>query len=160
MGDKLLKKALIILVVSVNILFASIPTKESINTLVEDIKPPRTGLEYKSLVKLRNPFLFRKPDKVKSSKDESGKIVKTTVKGKVIKKRTYRRSKRVKTFKLYAILNKSAKINEKWVNLNRKYGKYTLQKITKAYVTLQKGTDKPITVYLNSKNQNIKLLTK
>ena len=148
MGDKLLKKVLLICLFIISSLFA-IPTKERINTLVEQIKPPRTGLSHKTLSVIKNPFI----------------IIKTSTKGlkkgrKKVYSRSYNYSKRRIHFKLYATLNKSAKINNRWIALNSKLSNYTLRKITKEYVVMQKGNSKPIMVYLNSKNKKIHLMTK
>ena len=137
--------------------WASVPTRESINTLVENIKPPRVGLSQKTLSVLKNPFIYkRKASKNGKTTTQSSRRFKANV----YKSSSHSYTKRVRSFKLYATLNKSAKINNRWINLNKKIGSYTLKTITKNYVTLQKGTAKPITVYLNSKNKNINLLTK
>ena len=155
-----MKKELLVLTISTSFLFASIPTEAFINNLVKEIQPLRQGLVYKTLNSIKNPFLFVKPSTVKITKDESGNVVKTKIKGAVIKKSSATRRSRIVRFKLYATLNNSAKINNRWIDLNKKIGSYTLKKVTKAFVTLQKGSAKPITVYLNSSNKNIKLLTK
>ncbi len=152
-----MKNSLLTILLLSTFAWAAVPTKESINTLVENIKPPRTGLAQKTLSVIKNPFVY----KLKTSKD--GKVIKrksSRVKGNIYKSTNHSYSQRVRSFKLYATLNKSAKINHKWIDLNKKIGSYTLKTITKTYVTLQKGTAKPITVYLNRKNKNINLLTK
>ena len=148
MGDKLLKKIFLLSLVLVNILFA-IPTKQLIDTLVEEIKPERVGLSSNILTVIQNPFV----------------VVKTSDKG--LKSTTVKRyshssdyTKHRVHFKLYATLNKSAKINNRWIPLNGKLSRYTLKKITKQYVVMQKGTSKPIMVYLNRKNKKINLMTK
>lgn len=151
-----MKKLLTVLLIS-TFAWASVPTKESINTLVENIKPPRTGLSQQTLSVIKNPFVYKR----KTTKD--GKIIKqksSRLSGRAYKSSSHSYTQRVRRFKLYATLNKSAKINNRWINLNKKIGSYTLKTIAKTYVTLQKGTAKPITVYLNSKNKNINLLTK
>ena len=124
----------------------AIPNKQLINTLVEEIKPQRVGLTSNTLAVIRNPFVLLKTS-------DKG-IKSTTIKryshsSNYTKKRVY--------FKLYATLTK---INNRWVPLNGKLSRYTLKKITKQYVVMQKGTSKPITVYLNSKNKKINLMTK
>jgi hypothetical protein len=129
------------------------PTKDHIDQLVEQIKPPRSGVSQKVISVLKNPFIM-----IKLTKDAKGNIKKVT--SKIRHRSSYSRSSRKRSFRLYATLNKSAKINHRWIPLNGKISGYTLKNVTKQFVTLQKGTAKPIKVFLNTKNKNIKLMTK
>ncbi len=145
-----MKKLLLISTLFLSYLLA-IPSKEGIDQLVEEIKPSRVGVSQQSIKVIHNPFIM-----VKTVKEKDGTLKKVSSKT----RGSYaRRSGRV-YFKLYATLNKSAKINHKWIPLNGKINGYTLKEVTKQYVTLQKGLSKPVTVYLNKKNKKIRLQTK
>lgn len=143
-----MKYIVIISLLSFTLLLA-VPTKQDINTLVEEIKPARLGLSHQKLSLLRNPFIKVK----KGSKDLKQSISKS------YSYSSHYRSRKVH-FKLYATLNKSAKINNRWILLGQKLSGYRLKKITKLFVIMQKGDSKPVTVYLNSKNKKINLMTK
>ena len=147
-----MKKILILSSLSLCILFA-VPQKEAIDQLVEQIKPPRVGVSEQTISVIKNPFVF-----VKVTKDKKGTVKKVTAK--VRHRSTYRGSSYHKSFKLYATLNKSAKINHRWIPLNGKINGYTLKGVSKQFVTLQRGSAEPIKVYLNTKNKNINLMTK
>lgn len=147
MGDKLLNRFFLLFIVIMTIVWA-IPNKQLVNTLVEEIKPDRIGLNPNTLAGIRNPFVLIKT----SDKALKSKLVKRYSQSRYIKPKVH--------FKLYATLNKSAKINNRWVALNGKLHRYTLKQITKEYVVMQKGSAKPITIYLNRKNKKINLMTK
>lgn len=143
-----MKKIFLLSLALISIIYA-IPNKALINTLVEEIKPQRVGLNPNTLAVIKNPFVTIKT----SDKGVKGTVVKRYSHGRSYTKHKVR-------FKLYATLNKSAKINNRWIPLHGKLSRYTLKKITKQYVVMQKGSSKPITVYLNSKNKKINLMTK
>ncbi len=146
-----MKKLTLILIVLLQALGAEDINSVWIDNMVEEIKPSRKGVDTALLERLKNPFIM-----VKEVKTKEGKIVKVVTKGKY-RARGYRGAMR---FKLYATMNRSAKINNRWYQLNKKINGYTLKKITKEYVTLQKGNREPINVYLHNKNKKIKILTK
>lgn len=99
---------------------------------IEAIKPPREGIENKEILKLKDPFVYLHPKKVK-------KVQPTTVS----KKHTRRVTRKIRTysrkFKLEAILNKSALINGKWYKEGSKVHEYTLQKVNRNSIILTRG---------------------
>ena len=149
MGDKLLKKLLLILLFSAFALANSGVTTEWIDKMVEEIKPPRVGVSKGEISHLKNPFMLIKKATKKSKKGRAS---------------TYKWVSKTGTkhhnFRLMATLNKSAKINNRWYAINSKIGGYKLTKITQDYVVLVKPKRKPLKVYLRQKNRKIKLKTK
>jgi len=144
MGDKLLRKYFLFFI-PFFILHATDYSTQWIDKAVEEIRPPRVGVEEQVLQKINNPFVYG------ITKD---KIV-------IKKKVTFKKSKyqTKSNFRVTAILNKSAKINNRWVRIGKRISGYTLSQINKEYVILQKADKKPIKVYINRKNRRIKLNT-
>jgi len=138
-------KHLFIFFFSIVLLHAADYSTQWIDQAVEEIRPPRQGVDELSLQKISNPFVYG------ITKD---KIV---IKRKVKFKKTKYRTK--SHFRVTALLNNSAKINNRWVHIGKRIGGYTLSQIAKEYVILQKANKKPIKVYINRKNRRIKLNT-
>ncbi len=129
----------------ITLLPASDYSTQWIDKAVDEIGPPRVGVEEPVLQKISNPFVYG------ITKDKI--IIKKKVKFKKTKYRT------TSHFKVSAILNHRAKINNRWIGIGKAISGYTLSEISKEYVILQKANKKPIKVYLNHKNRRIKLNT-
>ena len=153
MGDKLLKKLLIIITLLGGTIYADINMR-LINQKVEEIKPSRVGMNHQKLSLLVNPFIKIKSKEDKTLKGETKKVTTRT------RTFTTMRKSRKTYFRLYATMNRSAKINGRWVTLGNKISGYTLLKIAKDSVVLQKGNKKSVEISLTRKNRKIKLLTK
>ena len=102
---------------------------------IQAIKPPRSGISKSKVNSIKDPFIFlKKEKKVKEGKtarnttNNTKKVVSATSKNSI--------SKKVTSFSLDAIINKSALINGKWYKINTKVGKYTLSSVDKTSVIL------------------------
>lgn len=150
MGDKLLKKLILTLLISAEFLLANANVStEWIDTMVSEIQPQRMGVSSKTIAHLKNPFIMITKETKKNAK-----------KARRIYQKAASSSARHRNYRVSATLNKSAKINNRWYHLNSKIGAYKLTKVTQDYVILSKGKMKPLMIYLNHKNKKIQLKTK
>ena len=95
---------------------------------IKAIKPPRVGLKPKSLLKVKDPFIFTKSKKVTKKKSlKSRKLYH----GKYHKKRFP-----LKKLHLSMTMNKSAKINGKWYKVGDLIHRYKVIKVNLSNVTL------------------------
>jgi hypothetical protein len=116
---------------------------------IEAIKPARVGLNKQDIAPLKDPFILLVK---KEEKKEVKKAKKVTSKY-LYKKRVHKKSY---SFKLEAIMNKSALINGKWYKEGSPlYGGYSLLKVGTKSVVLKKGS-KRRTLSTVTKNQNLK----
>ncbi len=116
---------------------------------IEAIKPPRKGIATKDISKLKDPFIFLKPNKNK-------KKVKSPYKRSSTKKYVRKHSSK---FKLKAILNKAALINGKWYKEGEKVYGYKLEKVNPQSIVLTRGK-KQILLSTVSKSKNLKFNNK
>lgn len=117
---------------------------------VRAIKPPRSGLTKSDVLQIKNPFLFVvQDDKKKKGKEKTKKkvLVKHSQK-QVVKK------KPKDSFKLEAVINKSALINGKWYKQGSKIGAFKLAKVEMSSITL-KGRTKKVVLSITTKNKNL-----
>lgn len=135
MGYKLL---IFLFFIFFNLVYAS-KDVDIIDKLVKDIKKERTGLSKHDIENAIDPF---------------GSFVKKK-KEKIVKRYSKKVSK--KKFFLSAIVNKKAKINGRWFNLNSYVSGYKIVEIKDRSVMLRKG-NRDIYLYLNNlKNKKFKL---
>ena len=146
-------KTLLLLSLVTATLGAQNVSTEWIEKQVEEIKPARLGASDAQIMALKNPFILL---------EEAPATVQATEKLRA--KKTYQstatKSRYIHAFVLNATLNNSAKINNKWYVLNATVGSYTLKQIKKDHIMLQRGQERPIAVYMHTKNKNIQLTTK
>jgi len=112
---------------------------ENINKLVKDIKKERIGLSKADTNSAKNPFV---------------KAVKKIQDNKPMK--VYRRKKYSKKFSLNAIVNKKAKVNNRWYSINSTVYGYKIIKIKDNYVVLEKGNTEIYLYLKEQKNRKIK----
>jgi hypothetical protein len=110
---------------------------------IQQIKPPRHGVANSEIDLLKDPFIFLKKNKIKKDK----KNTKTSSLAQEEKKKQVIIEP---TFKLKAIINKTALINGRWYNLGDNVHGYKLVKITATDVVLKK----------RSKRKHLTILTK
>ena len=113
------------------------PNHTEINKQIEEIKPPRTGVQLSDVLKTESPFV----------------LVKT---GKNGKKTTYAIKKRVKLppLKLESVINKSVKINGKWYKEGDRIRQYTITRVTSDQVFLT-SKSKELKLFQNHANDKI-----
>jgi len=118
---------------------------------VEAIKPPRSGMNSKSLYGIKNPFVFLEKKTKKDKKSKSA--VKDTTSNfakKVVKK---------KPLTLSLILNSSVLINDAWYKQGDKVDGYTVKEITPKSVLLTKKK-KQLLLSTRSNSKNLKFNNK
>jgi len=133
---KLLLSVLLPLTISANTLNSS---HETIKTQIEEIKPPRSGVSNKQIVKVKSPFLYLKTVK------RNGKKVTVIAEKKRIK---------LAPLKLESAINKNAKISGKWYKEGDRVRGYTVMKVSSGEVLL-KSKRKELKLYLKQKNDKI-----
>jgi hypothetical protein len=101
---------------------------------VNAIKPPRTGMRTSELNSLKDPFIFLTPSEKKKKK--------TTLKTKQKTKVTKKASKKHITFKLRAIMNQKAMINNRWYKVGDSIHGYTLKEVNQKSVLLTRDKKK------------------
>jgi len=113
---------------------------------IEAIKPSRSGITSREVSVLKDPFIFlNKTSKTKTSKT------------KYISSYKHVKSKhRFKTslFHLSMIMNKAARINNKWYKENETIKGYKILKVESSSVTLRKNK-KTFLLSTHSKNKNL-----
>ena len=109
-----------------------------INKQIEEIKPPRVGVNPADVMKTKNPFIMFKVNK-------KGKKVTYAVKKKV----------KLTPLKLESSINKSVKINGKWYKEGDRIREYTIIKVSGGEAHL-KSRKKELKLYLNNTNDKIK----
>jgi len=134
---KLLFVALLPLAVYADPISAS---HETINTQIEEIKPPRVGVSNREIAKVKSPFLYLKTVKTKSGK------TRTVIEA---KKRI-----RLKPLHLESAINKNIKVNGKWYKEGDRIREYTIIKVSGGEAHL-KSKKKDLVLYLNQKNDKI-----
>ena len=129
----------IILATPLVILANSPSNHDLINKQIEEIKPPRVGVDAMNVSKTKNPFIMFKVNK----------------KGKKV---TYAVKKRVKLtpLKLESSINKSVKINGKWYKEGDRIRHYTIIKVSSGEVLL-KSRKKELKLYQSADNAKINL---
>jgi len=154
MGDKILKKITLTLFLS-SLLFAS---TENIDLLwidqqIEAIQKPRTGVSYREISLLKDPFIFLRP---KEKKNENKSQTPPAIVPKSVTNEAAQvitpRVKHNSTFELKAIVNDRALINEKWYRIGDTIGSYKVIKIDFTTVILKNAHKKVVlTTYTKKK---------
>jgi hypothetical protein len=142
-----MKKALLILALLVNLLYAN--ELAWVDEQIKAIKPPRVGLSSKEVYSLKDPFIFL--SEKKATKKKNKKTLKKESKYNY-KKRTHTKSYH---FKLNAVMNKSALINNKWYKEGQYIKGYKIAKVHLNTVILMRG-NKKITLTTKSEKTNLK----
>jgi len=107
-----------------------------IRTLVDEIKPPRTGVKASDVLKTKSPFL----------------LFSTTKQG----KKVYAPKKHIKLppLKMESSINKSVKINGKWYQEGDRVRQYTIVKVSAGKVLL-KSKKKQLQLFQDNGNEKI-----
>ena len=113
------------------------PNHALINTKIKEIKPPRTGVKSRDVLKTKSPFLMFET-------------------GKGGKKTRYAANKKVKLppLKVESAINKNVKINGKWYKEGDRVRHYTIIKVSTQNILLKSKT-KELKLYLKQKNDKI-----
>lgn len=130
---------------------------EWVDEQIESIKPPRPGMSSKETRRLKDPFLFLKETVKKDAKNSSTQQS-TRPSAPASSRPMYTKSSKVQAkviknqkFYLSIIMNKSARINNKWFKLGESINGYKIVEIAKSTVILMKGKKK-FSLSTNSKN--------
>ena len=141
MGDYILMKKLLTLSIALAmplVVLANNPSSHDlINQQIEEIKPPRIGVNPVDVTKTKNPFIMFKVNK-------KGKKVTYAVKKKV----------KLKPLKMESSINKSVKINGKWYKEGDRLRQYTIIKVSPGEVLL-KSKKKSLKLYQSANNDKI-----
>ena len=141
------------------IIFAHLLNANELSWVDEQIKaiqPAREGM--KSIQALKDPFIFLKKDKDDEKLKQKVAVASSTtntLRNPSNKKEKIHKFKKSK-FKLSIIMNRSAKINNKWYTLGDIVNGYKILDISPSNVILVKNK-KQILLSTNSKNKNLKL---
>lgn len=116
---------------------AETPNHAVIDTQIQEIKPPRSGVKTSDVLKTKSPFLL-----LKTGKDG--------------KKPTYTYKKKVKLspLKMESAINKNVKINGKWYKEGDRVRQYTIIKVSSGEAIL-KSKKKELKLFQNQKNDKI-----
>ena len=147
MGNQLLKKLLLALIVSGGTMLCAETTIKQIDRLVQDIKEERVGLTPEQIKKAKDPFIY-------FGKTGSKLFVPTarptTVK---VGKKRYR-------FTLTAIVNDRVKLNRRWYHIGDKIYGFKIMRVANGSVYLQRGRES-IRIFMHRRpNKKIKLFIK
>ena len=143
-----MKKFILLLTLTSTFLFAN--ELKWVDEQIEAIKPPRVGLSPKEITLLKDPFILL----VEKTVDKKKKTIATNKQSKYnYKKKIHKKSYH---FKLDAIMNKSALINDKWYKEGSLIYGYKIAKVNRNTVVLTKG-NKKITLTTISKKNNLKI---
>ena len=148
MGDKILKKLLLLITFTVLFVQAAVESKASINkidlqkfdTIFEQISKKRVGLSDKELSRVVTPFVNRSILRIIRDKN-----TKNTIRSKPL------------VLKLYGIFDNKANINQKWYKIRSKVYNYRLVKIKNSSVIL-KQKRKKLELFLRKKNDKIQII--
>ncbi len=113
------------------------PNHAKINTQIQEIKPPRKGVQANAVLKTNSPFILFK-------KEGDGK------------KRTYavKKKVRLKPLRLESAINKNVKISGKWYKEGDRIRQYTIVNVNPGEATLKSKT-KELKLFQNHKNDKI-----
>ena len=145
MGDKILKKIYIFVILFCITVYAKVSSEASYNTLeiqkydmiFEKINEKRVGLSNSEINKIKSPFVTQN-------------ILK------IIKNKNIIKPKHRNILRLYGILNNKVKINKKWYKIGSKIDGYKLVKVKNSSVVLKKKRKK-IELFLRKKNDKIQI---
>lgn len=147
MGNQLLKKLLLTLMVSGGTMLCAETTIKEIDRLVQDIKEERVGLTPQQIKTAKDPFIYFG---VKGFKGFVPTARPTTVK---VGKRRYH-------FILSAIVNDRVKINRHWYRVGDKIYGFKIVRVANGSVYLQRGRES-IRIFMHRRpNKKIKLFIK
>ncbi len=121
---------------------------------VEAIKPSRIGMDYSTLTKLSNPFIFLDRSDKKEQKSSVQRLLTTNSAPKSIELKVQKQ-----VLSLFAILNSSAMINQKWYKKGDEVNGYTIQEIYPKSVLLSKDK-KQLLLSTRSISKNLKFHNK
>lgn len=149
----------LILILTTLFIYSSLSSNELswVDTQVEAIKPPRKGMQNKSLTKIYSPFIYLNGKKAKrkytrkrtSTYKKPAKVYTASTKS------LHSTQKLPKNLVLSAVINKSALINGEWYNLNDELYGYKLSSIKRTVIILSRGESK-VTLSTRDTKQNLK----
>ncbi len=152
MGDNVLKRITLLITLS-SLLFAN---GESVNLSwvdkeIEAIKPPRKGISQKKIALIKDPFIFLEKNRTKKDKKskKGQNQLPPVVSGVDMPVKT---GMPKRSFKLAAIINDAAFINNKWYKIGQEVGGYKIVKVTMTKVTLR-GPDETLTLTTDSRKK-------
>lgn len=151
MGDNVLKTKLLGLVLLTSLLHAD-ASMAWVDQKIDEIKPQRKGLHSATLARLKNPFIYVKPESKKGAVTTS-----TTPSTKT--KYPAKKNMSGAPLTLQVVLNTSAMINNKWYKENASVRGYKLTQIKSDYVVLERK-NKKIKLFIAQKNKNLNISTK
>lgn len=125
---------------------------------VQAIKPPRSGLKSKAILRIQSPFIFLVKNRGKEEKKAKTKLATASIK----KSDTVISQKRqtvAKKLSLGAIMNNSVMLSGKWYNVGDIINGYTIRKLTYNTVLLTKNK-KRLLLSTKSRSTTIKFLNK
>ncbi len=129
---------------------------EWVDIQIDAIKPPRKGMNNKSIIEIKNPFIFLKKTPLKPSKKTNKKYIKSKkVSSKILTKTSIKPKGSSKKLIIGAIINNSVLINKRWYKTNDKIYDYTILKIGRTSVVLSRDNKKFVLSTDDSK-RNIK----
>ena len=144
MGDKKLKKVITLNIFLINILFGNSDIKW-IDKELNNIKPVRNGVNKKEVLSLKNPFVEIQK-KVEEKKKKKEPVVKFERKEK----------KKQISFKLSAIMNNAALINNKWHKEGEVINGFKIKKVNYDEVLLNDGKDNIVLTTRTTHNDKFK----
>ena len=129
-----------------------------VNDQVEAIKPARSGMNTRSLSKLKDPFIFlKKNDIVIQKASVKSTVLASKSKTTSTKKRPLKVKHVYKVLELGAILNNSVMISGEWYKLGEKVSGYKIKEIHGNSVLLV-SSEKKILLSTKSRSKKIKFL--
>lgn len=137
MGDKILKKLFLLPFVLNFTLLNGYDDISWVNAQIEAIKPKRKGVSNYEINMIKDPFIFLEQKDTKEEK--KNKII--TKKVKTHSPVIIRQASPAPTFKLYAIMNRTALINRKWYKEGAIIQGFKLVKVTYKEVILKRGKE-------------------
>jgi len=136
-----MKRVLIFLTLASS-LFANENLKQQIDSIVEIISQPRVAVAKSEVNKLKDPFIKQK---VQTDNEETFVVAMTQP-----TTPSYKRAK----FTLHAIINDSAKINNRWITRGDTINGFVLEDIGTNFVKLSYQNFDTKVLYLNKANNN------
>lgn len=141
-GKPLMKKTVIITVVSTGLLFAGSLSSSEITKMVTKIQKERDGISVLKLDGTRNPFILKIPKK-KEVEEVVGEVSEPAAQEVV--------------YTLKSIFNKAAFIDKKWYKSGDTIGNYTVGYVSSDSVVLKRSSGNKILSLKEKKKKFIKL---
>ncbi len=147
MGDKILKTILLLMIgIIFNSTILIADNMSWVNEQLKAIKPKRIGISDQEISLIKDPFIFlKKKDDKKKKQKKKASFSTAPVMVPQVEEPVFR------DFKLYAIMNKTALINNKWYKKGEKVHGFTLVKVNLTQVVLRRGKESIVLSTLSTK---------